>query len=74
MGSKAVSCVAAYAFCFGCVGVDVYEDRCPQFKDTVHEGYSSIVSWIVRVGYVEFVDEFCCGGALFLGCVAVFCH
>ena len=74
MGSKAVCCVAEYAFCFGYVSADLCEDICPKFKDADHEGYWYVVSWIVRVSFVGFVDEFCCDGASFLGCIAVLCH
>jgi len=74
MGSKTICRVAEYALCFGCVGADVCEDTCPYFKDAVHEGYGSIVSWIVRVGFVGFVDELCPATALLFGCIVVFCH
>jgi len=74
MGSKAIYCVVECAFCFGCMGADVCEDRCLSFKDAVHEGYWFVVSSVDRVGFIGFVDETCCAGAPFLGCIVVLCH
>jgi hypothetical protein len=39
------------------MGVDIGGDRCPYFKDVVHEGYWSIVCRVLGVSFVRFVDE-----------------
>jgi hypothetical protein len=74
MGLKAIRNVAEYALCFRRVGSNVGEDRCPYCKDAVYKGYWPIVCRVVRVGFGRVVDELCCVGAPFLGCVAVFGH